>query len=741
LNRYLHPLYGYPAAVSDFLRALARSPGWLRLDHRPLESHEVAVDFFGVNVAPGEEPGTDDYILERLAELGIQQVRMDYSYGSPGAAAQGLLERLLQAGYRVFLNVFPPLTEAEVLHEDVEAQQRWCQFLDALFAGYSDQVVCFEIGNTPNRGRWSGFSSRSFLVAWHLAEERAGAHDITLAGPNVSDFEPLYNGTYLSLMRRVARAPDIHTDNLFVERVIEPEAYDHRVLGRMATSLLKLNLVKKARVLAHIGEQSGCGEFLCTYTCWTSKRLARRSVWPARKQADYLVRYYTLAASSGALRRVYWGPLICHRDGLIDDGAADYPAIDQVSFYERVRGRSDQFSITPAYHALRHCAERLAGAHCLRSVHDPGGTSLFSYRGRDGRHFLLAWCRDCMTTPLDQILNTVELDSATFTDALGGGLAQPAAISEHPLFIDLPSPWSGVPGTRLAPDGTVHISSDTWQSVAHQVPGWTGACLLRSEQQLHDLEQASQLAPARLRSMEELEVLRDARNRLWNVRDPRGWAEKVTVKLNRVKGFKRITYRFRPSKGRRHWNNACHMLRRGVKTPVPLAFYEQPEQSGIRDSWYLCEFVPDAFSAREVYRAFREGAEEFEGLDKLAWFDLLSGFVCHMHNKQIVHRDLSSGNLMLRRTAAGEIEPLVIDIGRAWIWTGPGSRVMDRHRLQDLIRIGYKLDWPDRARFVDCYEAHLGKALSPLWRIPFHYYDLKQGLKKSLRGRRRRGKR
>jgi hypothetical protein len=96
---------------------------------------------------------------------------------------------------------------------------------------------------------------------------------------------------------------------------------------------------------------------------------------------------------------------------------------------------------------------------------------------------------------------------------------------------------------------------------------------------------------------------------------------------------------------------------------------------------------------------------------------------------------------MLRRTAAGEIEPLVIDIGRAWIWTGPGSRVMDRHRLQDLIRIGYKLDWPDRARFVDCYEAHLGKALSPLWRIPFHYYDLKQGLKKSLRGRRRRGKR
>jgi hypothetical protein len=742
LNRFLHPLYGYPVAIFDVFRAIAGSPRWLGLDHLPGDNSDISADFFGVNVAPGEHPTTDDYIFERLDELGLRQVRMDYSYGSVGSAAQGLLDRLLEREFQVFLNVFPPLQEAEILHEDVEAQQRWSEFLQRLFTAYGGKVQCFEIGNTPNRGRWSGFSSRSFLVAWHLADEQAAGRDLNLAGPNVSDFEPLYNATYLSLMKRVASPPQTHTDNLFVERVIEPEAFDHRVLGRLATSLLKLNLVKKARILESIGLAAGCRSFLCTYTTWTSKRVARRSAWPELKQADYLVRYLALAASSGALRRVYWGPLICHRDGLIDDGSRDYPTIDQVSFYEQVNGIPDEFKITPAFHALRHCAARLAGARCLRAVHQPDGTSLFSYRDADGEHLLLAWCRDGQAVPLERILSEGELVSARFAGTLGDPIDRPVAITEHPVFIALPAPWSGAsPGPPAHRPG-VHLSSGQWQSVEISGESWTGACMLRTDHQQEDLAQAHALVPENLPQLEELEVLRDVRNRLWNVRDPRGRCERVTIKLNRVSGLKRLTYRFRPSKGQRHWNNACDMLRRGIKTPTPVAFYENRRTPGVNDSWYLCEFVPDAFSTREVYRAFRDGAQDYQGLDKAAWFDLLSEFVCHMHNKQVVHRDLSSGNLMLQRTGDGAIVPQVIDIGRAWIWSGPGSRVRDRHRLLDLIRICYKLDWPDREQFVRRYESHLGKALTPLWRLPFHYYDTKQTLKKTLKAKsRRRSKR
>ena len=56
-----------------------------------------------------------------------------------------------------------------------------------------------------------------------------------------------------------------------------------------------------------------------------------------------------------------------------------------------------------------------------------------------------------------------------------------------------------------------------------------------------------------------------------------------------------------------------------------------------------------------------------------------------------------------------------------------------RHRLLDLIRIAYKLNWLDRQQFIECYEANFGRSLGPLWKVPFHYYDYKQRFKKKLK--------
>lgn len=741
MNKLLHPLYGYPMAAVEFFCALGQSVRLLSIDSRPERAHAIGEDFFGVNVAPGDDPATDDYIVERLRELGIRHVRMDFTYDSLGGPARRLLERLLAEQLDVVLDLLPPMAEAGLIYEDVEAQQRWGRFLAQVFTEYRDRVSWFEIGNTPNRGKWSGFSSSAFIMASYIGAERAREFGVRVAGPNVSDFEPLYNATYLGLLRRLDATPAIHTDNLFVERVVEPEAYDHRVLGRLARDPLQINLVKKARVLAAIGRRTGCEELVCTYTCWTIKRLRRRSAWPEDKRVDYLVRYLALAAASGALSRVYWGPLICSRDGLVDDSADGYPVVDHVSFYRQIRGSADSFTPTPAFHALACTRRRLAGSRCLRAEHDPAGLSLFSYRDAAGQHFLLAWCRDGQTRPLEQVLGTEARAAARYQSATGEPLAEPAVVTEHPLFIDLPGPWQAPHCNLLHERKTrniVHLSSPDLQSCAHADEHWVGARMLRADHQLADRSQADALLPEQVQALEETEVLRDMRNRLWNVRDPRGRCERVTVKLNRVVGFKRFTYRFRPSKGRRHWDNACQMLRRGVHTPLPVAFYEAPQRAGTSDSWYLCEFVPDAFSARDVYAAFRQGASEYRGRDKDSWFDLLAGFVCNMHNQQVIHRDLSAGNLLLEPLPGGEFRPQAIDIGRAWIWSGPGSRVRSRHRMLDLIRIAYKLDWPDRFRFIEHYEGHLGKSLSPLWRIPFMYYDAKQGLKKAIKGKKRR---
>ncbi len=730
MNRQLQVL---PFAIIGLLKSLFQVGKWLSLSHVPAESFDIGKDFIGVNVAPADDPEVDDYILAQLTELGLRQVRMDFTYNSINAPAQRLLDKLLATGHRVSLKLIPPLEEAAILYKNPTAQARWADFLADMFQTYQHRVECFEIGATPNRGLWSGFSSRSILAAWDSAIEVAENFTVTLAGPNVSDFEPIFNATYLSLFQRAGRVPAIHTDNLFVERVMEPEAYDHKVLGKLATGFLKLNLIKKARILDRIGKDSGSVKTWCTYTCWTKKRLARQAAWPEDKAADYLVRYLALAAASGALDRVYWGPLICSRDGLISTGCQDYPAIDQVSFYQRVHGELDDFSITPVFMALKHSAARFLGAHCIASDHQTNGVHLFRMKNAQGMEFELCWCRDGEGWPLLQFFEESALARASFYNALGGAIPRPAVLSEHPLFIEFKGPVAPSTALHLTPQNIIHLSSPQSQSISYYSDDWLGAYMLRSQQQCSDLAQLPKLSPAAINDLEESAVLRDTRNRLWNVKDPRERTGAVTIKLNRAKGFKRISYRFRPSKGRRHWNNACEMLRRGVDTPLPVAFFERPKQAGIRDSLYLCEFIPGAFSAREVYAAFRDGAAQFKGLDKAAWFELLSKFICQMHNRQIVHRDLSSGNLLLWQDTAGVIHPMLIDIGRAWL--GRGSRIGQRHRLVDPMRIAYTLNWADRVAFIQAYESHMGSAFSPAWRIPFRYYDYKQGLKKGLKAK------
>ncbi|MFT6287161.1 MAG: hypothetical protein ACJA09_001914 [Alcanivorax sp.] len=731
MNKLLHPLFGYPVAGLQFLRSLTEIGSWLRQSPLP-EPHTIPIDFFGVNVAPAEDPAIDDYIIARLQELGVDHVRMDFCYDSPGAPAERLLERLLDENFHVLLDIFPPLSEAEALTTEPEAQQRWRQFLDHVFKRYSNRIELFEIGNTPNRGRWSGFSSRTFLVAWDIALERAAAAGVRLAGANVSDFEPLYNAAYLSFIQTLGRSPEVHTDNLFVERVVEPEAFDHRVFGRAATRLLKLNLIKKARVLDVIGKQRGAMELICTYTCWTSKRLSRRSPWPGQKQADYMLRYLLLAASSGVLRQVYWGPLICNRDGLIDDSCPDYPVIDQVSYYYRVRGQREDFTLTPGFRTLAYCRSLLAGARIVSTHHQVDGLSVYKLQQTDLKTIHIAWCRDGQSYPIAKIFPPAALADATFHNSAGVQLSPPAVVCEQPLLIAFTDQLSA-DIKALSPDGKIQLCSEHHRSISHTTSSWTSAHMLRRDHQIDDLAAISALDGDKISAMPELRVLRDARNRLWNIADPRASGKEITVKQNRVKGIKRLTYRFLPSKGRRHWNNACAMLSRGVSTPLPVAFHERHTKPGIQDSWYLCEFVPDAFSCRDVYVALNRGDSNYRGLTKAQWFELLSQFVCNMHNKQIIHRDLSSGNLMLAVNELGEVTPTAIDIGRAWIWHGPGSRIRPRHRLLDLIRIAYKLNWPDRQHFIECYEAHFGRSLGPLWKVPFHYYDYKQRFKKKLK--------
>lgn len=733
MNKLLQRRYYLPLAIGDIFTGLLSPFTWGRLSHKVQGSLRIPDDFFGINIASSEDERCDTYVLARLRELGINNVRLAFSYCSFEGPTARFLDKLLTNQFAVTLVVLPPLDDARTMLSDRSVQEQWRNFIVEVFSRYGRRVEIFEIGSTPNRKKWSGFRPRGYLQAWAIACEVAKDHTVTLAGPNIQDFEPFHNAGVLSAMRRIARVPDIHTNNLFVERVIEPEAYDHRVLGRWATNLLKLNLIKKARLLQHLGNRVGCQQTFSTCKFWSTKRLRRWSLYPQDKKVDYLARYLLLAATSGALGRVYWGPMICGRDGLIDDLADDYPIIDHSSFYKRVRGDVDDFTVTPAFFALGYVAQRLRNAYCDQAVSAANGVSHFSFTGADNDVFHVCWCRDGQAYRLDELYSAKQLAGAVFTNSCGKTVDSPVVISERPLFIDFPRLTSQqLPEHRSvikkSKTDIIFVASPDIQALPWENHHWRGAFTTTAE--LPSLTLGNQLAPDQLVQSAELAVLRDRRNRLWNIAHPLDDLRQLTVKFNRPRGSKRLLYLFKPSKGLRHWNTASRMLQKGISTPLPVAFYERHRISGVRDSYYICEFIPGAFSSRQVCNAFRQGQTEYRGLDKHQWFDLLTGFICKMHNAGILHRDLSVGNLMLTQENDHKINPYLIDIGRAKLFQKP---LVGRLRILDLIRICYKLDWPDRELLIQYYCKNWGRSLPSYWRLAVKYYDIKQGSKKYLK--------
>ena len=638
--------------MKDTLSAFIRSGVWHHCS--PLLDDGIVArnDFFGINIAPSADARVDKYIVTRLKEAQIQHVRMDFTYHSLGHDAERLLNYVLAHGFQVMLDLLPPLADAAALAIDTGAQQRWQQFVGDVAAVYGQRVACFEIGATPNRGRWSGFEPHSYLAAWQIAAKALRQYPCTLAAPNVSDFEPANNISLLAAMKRQHIMPNIHTDNLFVERVVEPEAYDHRAAGPWLSDILKLNLIKKARILRALSDYYGAQYTMCTYTCWTTKRLSRWSDNPQQKKADYLVRYLVLASVSGALNRVYWGPLICNRDGLISDGEERYPQIDHVSFYRAVRGDYDKFKPHKAFYALAYIVRKLSGATCMQAVNADNGIHHFIFADEKGAQFHITWVRDRVVVPLSFIYKDGQLADAIFFNGQGEILTAPVlAVSERPLLIEFATGDTAFVDKKTIKNAliplpkTQFLSVDGVQFMPCSEGDWQGAIAVKLGEDMD--AKARALLPHNLHNMPISATLRDSRNVVWRINHPLNAADSLVVKQNRARGFKKLSYYFKASKGQRHWNNASKMIRLGIRSPMPVAYFERRKYGSVRDNYYVCEYVANAFSARDAFMAFSKGETTYNDVSKASIFQRLAAYVCHMHNRMIIHCDLSAGNLLM----------------------------------------------------------------------------------------------
>lgn len=714
------------AVLSYLLAGKLRVPA----GHLPPAGHDVPDAFAGVGVATCSDPAVDDYVIDRLNEAGIRDVRLDFSYGDADGPTGRLLDALCaQSSMRIMLHLVQPCAAAKQM-ESGSARAAWRDFVAATLDRFGSRVKLVEVGSTVNRKRWAGYTLAGFLAMWEIAHHEVRTRGIRLAGPSVTDFEPPFNIGLLSLLQRRKQLPDIHTDNLFSERCTEPERYDHKVFGRRLAPLFRVNLIKKARLLQKIGADFGVPKLCSPAAFWTLPRIQRMLPDSEQKQADYLARYLLLCAASGALESAWWGPLICHREGLIDDGHAPYPALERITHYAGVTGELADFRVRPALHALQAFARLIPGTRYDGRQNTSPLLEVHAFNSAQ-RRLHAVWTTNGRAAALVDLYEADDLLAAQFLTRDGEPLAEaPTLASETPLYLCWPAGRAvrTKAGAGVLKDVAIHRHVVGKTHYFFRENGWQGIVLANDAHEAAVLLQA--IHPERLVAPPKETALRHARNAIWTITDPRADRAKLVVKQPiKMHLHKKLLDRFKPSKGLRSWNGSSELLRRAIGVAPPVAYFEKIGDRSLTQNYYLCGHVAADFSARELLSAFARGATTFAGVADADVYRQLCDYLHAMHGRGIFFRDLSGGNILIRKTADDTLAFSLIDTGRIHVFSRP---LPLGKRLADLTRICNKLHWAGRKQFMALYMARLGRKFSWWQRVPFYLYDTKVALKRHI---------
>lgn len=715
--------------VQDGLAYIFKGGLRLKNSHLPVADHAIPNHFIGICVATSEQPETDDYVLAQLAALGLGRVRLDIGDDEMYVHQVRLLQRLLDASLLVDVHLVQPFAIARHML-DTQVQARWQQFVEQFLQQYATQIASLEIGNTINRKRWSGYQWPGFLQAWQIAHRLARQYGVKVVGPNIQDFEPLYNISAFKKLQAEHLLPDVHSNNLFVERVIEPEQPDHRIFQFRWTRCLKFNLIKKARLLQKIGADFGVASLVSPVAFWAIYRIQRHLPDGAQKQADYVTRYFTLLAASGALQQANWGAIICHREGVINDGLdeARYPALERVAYYQSADGNLHEYQRNPSFSALRTVARWLNGAHYIGALATGNGLEIHQLR-KHQKLIHVVWAINGHCAILNQVYAESSLRKVECINRNGQTIAQPELITETPVYLM----WDASDSVALHTDSPklsqtiIHAHIQGLKYYPVQEADWRGMILAESSEQAAQLWYAWH--PGTLKPPAKEQALRHARNAIWPIADPRSANKKVTVKQPiRMHWHKTVLDRFKPSKAKRSWNGAMELLRRGVGTAMPLAYFERVDDSSLKQNYFICEYVTHDFTIAQAFIAFSQGEQSFQGVAAQSLYQAFALFCLHMHASGIYFRDFSGGNILVSQQDE-RLSFSLIDTARlhAHATATPYSE-----RIADLTRAIQKLHWEGRKQFLTLYLGLSGHSLNIGTLLPFYLYDFKVHLKRSI---------
>ncbi|PIF33786.1 hypothetical protein CLU81_4411 [Flavobacterium sp. 9] len=135
-------------------------------------------------------------------------------------------------------------------------------------------------------------------------------------------------------------------------------------------------------------------------------------------------------------------------------------------------------------------------------------------------------------------------------------------------------------------------------------------------------------------------------------------------KTMNIKSFKipnvinKIAYKyFRKSKARRSFEYATILLEKGIGTPQPIAFLENFNTLGLKDSYYASEHLITDLTYRELVEI-----PDYPDHDNI--LRQFTKFTFDLHEKGVEFLDHSPGNTLIKKVAENQYEFFLVDLNR-----------------------------------------------------------------------------
>lgn len=198
-----------------------------------------------------------------------------------------------------------------------------------------------------------------------------------------------------------------------------------------------------------------------------------------------------------------------------------------------------------------------------------------------------------------------------------------------------------------------------------------------------------------------------------------------------IKSFKtpnlinRIVYRyFRKSKARRSFEFANILLDKSVGTPKPVAYFENFNWLGLKDSYYVSEHLDNDLT-------FRELVDNPNFPDHENILRQFIKFSYDLHQKGIEFKDHSPGNTLIKRDLNGDYSFYLVDLNRMEFH----SKMSFESRMENLCRLTPKREMIEvmAHEYSLCSGQKYEDVFSLLWKYTSEFqqkYHRKRALKK-----------